>query len=474
MKIVPIILCGGAGTRLWPVSREAMPKPFIKVGGRSLLRRTWDRAQAIPGVVHTAVVTNVAYSYKVAEELGDAPGASPTTLLLEPTGRNTAPAIALAALWAREQLGDDVALLVLPADHLIDSDAEFASAVAAAAQVAQRNSRIVLFGITPTYADTGYGYVEWGAAIDGTRAHEVARFVEKPSAEKAAEYLKAGNFAWNGGMFCFTPAVLLETMREKAPEVLAAAQAVMARTKASANTVAFDAASFETLPNISIDYAVMEKARNTALVPCKFGWSDIGSWKAVSEVHEADEAGNVTEGNAILVNSRGTYVRSDERVVAAVGVDDLVVIDTADALLVAHKSASQDVKEVVKALRERGNEAYKLHRTVERPWGAYTVLQEGPRFKIKRIEVKPGASLSLQLHHRRSEHWIVVDGLAQVTIGETTTTVKPNESRYVPVGEKHRLANTGTVPLVMIEVQCGDYLGEDDIVRFEDRYGRVQ
>lgn len=474
MKIVPIILCGGAGTRLWPVSREAMPKPFIQVGGRSLLRRTWDRAQAIPGVVHTGVVTNVAYSYKVAEELADAPAAHPTTLLLEPAGRNTAPAIALAALWARTKLGDDALLVVLPADHLIDSDAEFAATVVAAAEIARDSEHLVLFGITPTYPDTGYGYIEWSDAIGATRAHRVARFVEKPNAERAAEYLKAGNFAWNGGMFCFTARAILQTMQRVSPEVLAAAEAVIARTPAGTEQVAFDAASFEQLPNISIDYAVMEKADNVAVVPCKFGWSDIGSWKAVSEAFQADASGNFTDGDAILVNSKGTYIRSDGRFVAAVGVEDLVVIDTADALLVAHKSASQDVKEVVKHLREHGNEAYRLHKTVERPWGSYTVLQEGPRFKIKRIQVKAGAALSLQMHHRRSEHWIVVEGTAQVTIGESTTEVKPNESRYVPVGEKHRLANHGPEALVMIEVQCGEYLGEDDIVRFEDRYGRVQ
>jgi len=474
MKIVPIILCGGAGTRLWPVSRESMPKPFIKVGGRSLLQRTWDRARTVPNVVHSAVVTNVAYSYKVAEELMDADSTTSTSILLEPFGRNTAPAIALAALWARAQYGNDVVMLVLPADHLIDSNEAFAAAVQAAAEMASESGRLMLFGITPTYPDTGFGYIEWEAAIGNSRAHKVARFVEKPSAAKADEYLAAGNFSWNSGMFCFTAGAILRSMGALAPELLAAAEAVVANAPLDGPQVAFDAARFEKLPNISIDYAVMEKADNVAVIPCGFGWSDIGSWKAVSEIHTPDAAGNVTDGQAIFVNSKRTYVRSDDRVVAAVGVEDLVVIDTPDALLVAHKSASQDVKEVVRTLREQGNEIYRIHRTVERPWGTYTVLLEGPRFKIKRIEVKPGAALSLQMHHRRSEHWIVVEGVAQVTIGDETVTVNRNESRYVPLGAKHRLANTGKETLAIVEVQCGDYLGEDDIVRFEDRYGRLQ
>ena len=475
MQLLPIILSGGSGTRLWPVSRESMPKPFMKLaGGKSLLQLTWERACALPGVSHAAVVTNMAYSYKTAEELMDETGARQISLLLEPVGRNTAPAVALAALWAQAKFGPDTVLVVLAADHLIDRQAEFSAAVSDAAALAQSESRLVLFGIQPSAPDTGYGYIEWGAAIAGSRAHEVARFVEKPSIENATEYLRAGNFVWNSGMFCFTADAILAALERHAAGVLRAAEKVAARSPMDAKgQITFDAESFMDLPDISIDYAVMEKARNVAVIPCAFGWSDIGSWKAVAQTRATDEAGNSSEGDAILVNSRGTYVRAENRLVAAVGVDDLVVIDTPDAVLVAHKESSQQVKDIVAKLRKDGHLAAKEHLTVHRPWGKYTVLHDAPQFKVKRIEVSPGKKLSLQLHHKRSEHWVVVQGTARVTVGDESVDLQPNESIYVPIEVKHRIENATDRLLTIVEVSCGDYLGEDDIVRFSDDFGRA-
>ncbi len=475
MQLLPIILSGGSGTRLWPVSREAMPKPFMKIaGGKSLLQMTWERACALPGVSHAAVVTNLAYSYKTAEELMDETGGKQISLLLEPVGRNTAPAVALAALWAQAKFGSDVVLVVLAADHLIDQQAGFNDAVADAAALAHRGGRLVLFGIEPTGPDTGYGYIEWSAEIAGSRAHEVARFVEKPSIEKAGEYLRAGNFVWNSGMFCFTAAAILGALKDHSPDVLQAAQRVAQLSAMDASgQVVFDATSFGELPDISIDYAVMEKAANVAVIPCAFGWSDIGSWKAVAETRVTDKDGNSSEGDAILVNSRGTYVRAENRLVAAVGVDDLVVIDTPDAVLVAHKESSQQVKDIVAKLRKDGHMAAKEHLTVHRPWGKYTVLHDAPQFKVKRIEVNPGKKLSLQLHHKRSEHWVVVQGEALVTVGEDVVTLRPNESIYVPLEVKHRIENATDRMLTIVEVSCGSYLGEDDIVRFSDDFGRA-
>ncbi|HVE89283.1 MAG TPA: mannose-1-phosphate guanylyltransferase/mannose-6-phosphate isomerase [Burkholderiaceae bacterium] len=475
MQLLPIILSGGSGTRLWPVSREATPKPFMKIaGGKSLLQLTWERACALPGVSHAAVVTNMAYSYKTAEELMDETGAKQISLLLEPVGRNTAPAVALAALWAQAKFGSDVVLVVLAADHLIDKPAEFSAAVADAAALAKREGRLVLFGIEPSAPDTGYGYIEWGMPVARSRAHEVVRFVEKPTIEKATEYLRAGNFVWNSGMFCFTAAAILAALEQHAPKVLQAAQWVAQRSAMNAaGQVLFDAASFNEMPDISIDYAVMEKAANVAVIPCAFGWSDIGSWKAVAETRQTDEAGNSTEGDTILVNSRRTYLRSEDRLVAAVGVEDLVIIDTPDAVLVAHKDSSQQVKDIVAKLKRDGHVTTKEHLTVHRPWGKYTVLHEAPQFKVKRIEVNPGKKLSLQMHHKRSEHWVVVRGSARVTVDERSVDLGPNESIYVPINIKHRIENATDQPLTIVEVACGAYLGEDDIVRFSDDFGRA-
>lgn len=477
MTMIPVILSGGSGTRLWPVSREAYPKPFIRLaGGPSLLQRVLGRCAPLCDKT-VYIVTNETYGFKTREEAKGVPGLGQRSVhqILEPTGRNTAPAIALAALNAAEN-GDDPTLLVLPADHLIPDEAAFQAAATKAAKIAE-SGKLVLFGIQPTAPESGFGYIELGEA-DKMGAHKVNRFVEKPDVATATEFLAAGNFVWNSGMFCFKASAILAALDLHAPELMTAARQVWtAGRKASAtgdDEVRFDATAFATMPDISIDYAVMEKASNIALVRADFHWSDIGSWKAVAEQLPADADGNTSVGEHMMVQSRNTHVQSDDRLIAAVGVENLLIIDTPDAVLVANKDASQQVKEVVAKLRHNGHAAATLHRTVARPWGTYTVLHEGPRFKMKEIVVKPAQTLSLQMHHHRSEHWIVVAGTAKVTCDEDTRMVFANQSTYIPMGAKHRLENPGKVDLMLIEVQCGDYVGEDDIVRFDDRYGRVE
>lgn len=479
--LVPVILSGGSGTRLWPVSREGHPKPFMKLSdGKTLLAKTYERASAVMEYLgcgqHLLTVTNRDYYFMSKDELlaAQLSGSISSHFLLEPFGRNTAAAVALAAHHVVERFGPEALMLVLAADHLISDQARFIGAVSEAIELANEGC-LVTFGIIPTGPETGFGYIESGELLSHGR--KVVRFVEKPSLEKAQSYLAAGNFYWNSGMFCFQAGRLLEEIEKYAPDVSSAVAACWqeASRKTEPLNDLYDISTDEFLkvPDISIDYAVMERSEHVAVIPVAFGWSDIGSWNAVKELIQPDISNNRALGEAIFVDSCNTFVQSEDRLVATVGIENIMIIDTPDALLVVHADRAQDVKKVVAQLKIKRHEAYRLHRTVARPWGTYTVLEEGPRFKIKRIEVKPGASLSLQMHHHRSEHWIVVSGMAKVVNGEHEIFISTNESTYIPAGHKHRLENPGVLDLVMIEVQSGEYLGEDDIVRFQDNYGRV-
>ncbi|GLQ54972.1 mannose-1-phosphate guanylyltransferase/mannose-6-phosphate isomerase [Devosia nitrariae] len=470
MSIIPVIVSGGAGSRLWPLSREAHPKPFIVLpDGDTLIGKTYARARALAGVENIITVTNRELLFLTADAYA-ATGAMPVsnTFLLESVGRDTAAAVALAVVHAVESGNADAVLLAMPADHLVLDEEAFGRAVQRAASLAA-TGRIVTFGIVPERAETGFGYIE----VDG---ESVRRFVEKPDAETAASYVESGRFLWNSGMFCFAAHTMLEAMEAHCPDILASAREGYRRGRRNDShdriTVEVDPATFGTAPAISIDYAVMEKLEDAACVPTACGWSDVGSWAAIAELVEPDAEGNRVIGETLLEATSDSFVYSEDRLVGLVGVSDLLIIDTPDALLVAHKQNAQKVKAVFNRLRDQNHEAAKLHRTAHRPWGTYTVLEEGPRFKIKRIEVKPGARLSLQAHHHRSEHWVVVSGTAKVVNGDKEIMLTTNQSTYIPCGHKHRLENPGVMKLVMIEVQSGDYLGEDDIIRFDDVYGR--
>jgi mannose-1-phosphate guanylyltransferase/mannose-6-phosphate isomerase len=470
--LIPLILSGGSGMRLWPVSREAHPKPFIKLAdGRSLLQKTIDRLASLEGIEEVITVTNREHFFATRDEY--AAGGAPYHHFygLEPCARNTAPAVAVGALAAAARHGPDTTLLVLPADHLVDGELAFAAAVRAALPLAA-DGALVTFGLRPDYPETGFGYIERGEPIPGTGGFAVARFTEKPSAEMAAAMVKSGRYYWNAGMFCVRAASFLEELAQHAPQVLEGASLCWQAAQMKEDRAELPDEPFAALPDISVDYAVMEKSTRVAVLPAAFTWSDVGSWKAVSALVDPDDSGNRAQGECLFIDSENCYVQSSGRMVAAVGVTGLVIVDTPDALLVADREHVQDVKKVAQRLKLAKHETYKLHKTVLRPWGAYTVLEEGPGFKIKRIVVKPGGSLSLQMHYHRSEHWVVVSGTAKVQNGEQELLVRTNESTFIRAGHRHRLENPGKLDLVMIEVQSGSYLGEDDIVRFEDRYGR--
>jgi mannose-1-phosphate guanylyltransferase / mannose-6-phosphate isomerase len=471
MQLITTILCGGAGSRLWPVSRELHPKPFIRLAdGQSLLQKAFLRGAQLSGLTEILTVTNRELLFATQDEFREVNSTGiPVSFVLEPCGRNTAAAIAIAALQVAEKHGPDALMLVLAADHVIADQPAFEEAVRKASQLAA-SGKLVTFGIHPDSPETGYGYIE-------AEGNTVIRFVEKPSIEVAREYVESGRFLWNSGMFCFAAGAMLAQMKLHCPDILDATAACAGQSRSAEGKgftqLELDADTFKLVPDLSIDYAVMEKSDQIAVVPCNVGWSDIGSWTALGNLDEPDANGNRIQGDVLLHNTHNCIIHSNERLMGAVGVDDLILIDTPDAVLVAHKSSAQDVKQIYSQLKTNGHEAYRLHRTVHRPWGTYTVLEEGNGFKIKRIEVKPGASLSLQMHHHRSEHWIVVRGMAKVVNGDAELLVNTNESTYIPAGHRHRLENPGILSLVMIEVQSGPYLGEDDIVRFQDIYGRA-
>jgi len=472
--IIPVILSGGTGTRLWPVSREAHPKPFIQLAdGQTLLQKTFLRAQALPNVQEILTITNREYYYQTKEAYDKMPSTETpvVSFLLEPCARNTAPAVLIAALKIAEKYGDNAMMLVLPADHVICNLSAFATALEHALPLA-RQHKLVTFGVTPTEPDTAFGYIECD------EDHGVKRFVEKPNKTAAEAYLCAGNYLWNAGIFCFTAGTLLAECRMHAPDLL---QAVTNCWRASQHpawnysaAMELDKPTFTALDNISLDYALLEKSAAIAVVRATFDWNDVGSWDRIMKLYPPDAEGNVTMSDTLLLDSQDNFIYSENRLIAAIGMHNLVIVDTPDALLIADKNQTQRVKEIVGQLKVRAHETVKSHRTMHRPWGAYTVLEEGPQFKIKRIVVKPGAALSLQLHQFRSEHWVVVSGTAKVTNGEKENFLAINESTFIAAGHKHRLENPGAEDLIIIEVQTGTYLGEDDIVRFDDDYGRHQ
>jgi mannose-1-phosphate guanylyltransferase/mannose-6-phosphate isomerase len=468
--IVPVVLSGGTGSRLWPVSREGHPKQFLPlVTNASLLQDTLNR---VSGITDQApiVVGNDEHRFMLAEQLR-AIGVKPAALILEPAGRNTAPAVALAALYAQRSNAEDCLLLVLPADHAISDVAAFQSAVGQAAAIAEQG-RLTTFGVVPTAPETGYGYIKAGAEISGS-AKAIEAFVEKPDVESANQYLRSGDYLWNSGMFLLPASVYLDELQRLAPDIYQACAEAMAGGAQDLDFCRPDAQAFANSPSDSIDYAVMEHTEKGAVVPLDCGWSDVGAWSALWSIQAKDDRGNVSQGDVLLTDCDNSYFRSSERLIAGVGVQDMVVVETADAILVSHRDQVQHVKTIVSTLKAQKRSEVSLHQEVFRPWGSYETLVLADRFQVKRIVVKPGAKLSLQMHHHRAEHWIVVKGTAEVTCEDKVFMLGEDESTYIPLGHKHRLANPGKIPLELIEVQSGSYLGEDDIVRFDDTYGRA-
>lgn len=467
--ILPVIMAGGSGSRLWPLSRSGYPKQFLPLAGDdTMLQETCAR---LAGVDHESplFVCGEDHRFIVAEQLREKKLAH-SGILLEPAGRNTAPAIALAAMHAlKDGSVVDPILLVLAADHVITEVGAFQQAVVSAEQHAMKG-RLVTFGIEPSAAETGYGYIHIGEPSES--AYCVSGFVEKPDKSTAEAYLAAGEYLWNSGMFMFSAKRYLEELEAYRPDIYDCCERAMAGAAVDADFVRPAKEDFLSCPEDSIDYAVMEKTKDAVVVPLSCGWSDVGSWSALWEIAEKDEQGNATSGDVMTVDSQNCYVRGDSKLIAAIGIDNAVIVESDDAILVAHKDKVQDVKSIVSKLNAEGRSESRLHRKVYRPWGYYDSIDNGARFQVKRIVVTPGAELSLQMHHHRAEHWIVVSGTAEVTCGESIKLVTENESTYIPLGTKHRLKNPGAIPLEMIEVQSGSYLGEDDIVRFEDNYGR--
>ncbi|MBA3015618.1 MAG: mannose-1-phosphate guanylyltransferase/mannose-6-phosphate isomerase [Proteobacteria bacterium] len=464
--IQPVILAGGTGSRLWPLSRELYPKQLLNlVGDHSLLQATLFRVMGLPGVAPPILVIGEEHRF-IAKAQVDALGCNhEVSIILEPMGRNTGPAICAAAFYSQKIHDQPVVLLVLPADHLVRKSEAFAQAVVEAVSLAEAG-RLVTFGVQPTSPETGYGYIRKGFG------NSVLSFVEKPDLETAEAYLASGDYYWNSGMFAFMNETFIQQMNDHCPEICVNMEQAVANGVADSAFFRLEASSMASSPSDSIDYALMEKSDQVVVVPVDLGWSDIGSWQALWEVSDKDEKGNVASGDVILEGVENCLIRAGHSLVAAVGLTDTMVIETADAVLVAPMKRAQDVKKIVDRLKKDKRDHYKVHQTVFRPWGSYTILEEQENFKIKRITVLPKVKLSLQMHHHRSEHWVVVKGTARVTCGERVFLVMENQSTYIPCGETHRLENPGVIPLELIEVQNGSYLGEDDIVRFDDDFGR--
>ncbi|MFG3448706.1 mannose-1-phosphate guanylyltransferase/mannose-6-phosphate isomerase [Stenotrophomonas sp. NPDC047960] len=463
--ILPVILSGGSGTRLWPLSREAYPKQFLALAGeQTMLQATWQRVAPIAGRA-PLVVANEEHRFVAAEQLQQL-GVQPQAILLEPVGRNTAPAIAVAALEATLEEGDPI-LLVLPSDHVIADEAAFRAAVLRALPAA-RDGKLVTFGIVPTGPETGYGYIK---ASSGDAVRAVDRFVEKPDADTALQYVQSGEYFWNSGMFLFKASRYLAELERLQPAMLAASRNAWQLARRDTDFTRLDKEAFAAVPADSIDYAVMEKTADAVVVPLDAGWNDVGSWTALRDVSEQDADGNAHHGDVIAIDCRNTYAYG-ERLIALVGLDDVIVVETDDAVMVGRSDRMQEIKQVVARLKADQRPEATWHRKVYRPWGAYDSIDNGERFQVKRITVKPGGTLSLQMHHHRAEHWVVVSGTAEVTRGDEVILLGENQSTYIPLGVTHRLRNPGKLPLELIEVQSGSYLGEDDIVRFEDTYGR--
>jgi mannose-1-phosphate guanylyltransferase/mannose-6-phosphate isomerase len=467
--IHPVIMSGGAGSRLWPLSRQLYPKQLLPLAGeRTMIQETARRVQG-PGFAAPMAVCNQEHRFLIAEQLRENGGAAPT-IVLEPVGRNTAPVAAIASLMLAEQ-DPSALILLMPADHVVlDKDA-FQKAVSIAAEAA-RTGAIVTFGIAPKSPETGYGYIQRGDASSAAGSFQVRRFEEKPDRETAQRYIDTGEYYWNGGIFLFSAKAYLDELTKLEPKIVESCREAVEKGRRDLDFFRLDEQSFTACPSKSIDYAVMEHTKRAAMVPVDMGWSDVGSWQSLWEIAARDGSGNAIEGDVVAVNVSNSYLRSEGPLLAAVGFDDLVVVATQDAVLVTRRGATQDVKKLVEEIERSGHHHHLHHRQVFRPWGSYDSIDNGERFQVKRIVVNPGAKLSLQMHHHRAEHWIVVAGTAKVTCGDKEFLLRENESTYIPLGSRHRLENPGSIPLHLIEVQSGSYLGEDDIVRFEDTYGR--
>jgi len=470
--LIPVILAGGVGSRLWPASRSLQPKQFIEFPTMqgSLFQNTLSRLEGLSDLEDPIVVCNNNHRFLVAEQLRQL-GKEHSTILLEPVGRNTAPAVALAALCALQNSVDPL-LLILPADHVIEDQTAFQQAIAQALQSAKQG-KLATFGIVPSVAETGYGYINKGAQLASGNGYCVEQFVEKPNQETAQAYLDSGNYFWNSGMFLFSASTYLQELKRHAPDIFESCHQAYASLESSEDFQRIPEPIFASCRSDSIDYAVMEKTASAVVVPLEAGWNDLGAWDAMWEVQAKDEQGNALSGDVLTFDVQDSYIQSQSRLVAVAGVRDVVVVETADAVLVTQRSQAQSVKHLVKQLQDHEREEGTLHRLVYRPWGSYESLSSRPGYQVKHLVINAGASISLQLHHKRAEHWIGLKGVALVTCGNKEFELQPNESTYIPVGSKHRLTNTSNQPVEIIEVQMGEYLGEDDIVRFEDRYDRV-